>query len=79
MDIAAAAVAIAFGGLMGWGLSRRVDDLRPILATLVTGAVIGVLMWGLSLSANPSLDGGSLVLGCIAGLATASIGKKQAA
>lgn len=79
MDLAAAVVAIAFGGLMGWGLSRRVDDLRPILATLVTGAVIGALMWGLSLSANPSLDGGSLVLGCIAGLATASTRKKEAA
>lgn len=79
MDLAAAAVAIAFGGLMGWGLSRRIDDVRPILTALVAGAVIGALMWGLSLSANPSLDGGSLVLGCLAGLATASTRRGEAA
>jgi hypothetical protein len=78
MDLAAATVAIVFGGLMGWGLSHRVDDQRPILATLVVGAVIGVLMWALSLGANPSLEGGSLLLGCISGLAAASMRRSQA-
>lgn len=79
MDLAAAAVAVAFGGLMGWGLSHRVDDLRPIRITLVIGTVIGALMWALSLGANPSLDGGSLLLGCVSGLATASLRRSEAA
>lgn len=78
MDLAAATVAIVFGGLMGWGLSHRVDDQRPILATLVVGAVIGALMWALSLGDNPTLAGGSLLLGCISGLAAASMRRSQA-
>lgn len=79
MDLAAALVAIAFGGLMGWGLSRRVDDPRPILVTLVAGASIGALMWALSLGANPSLEGGSLLLGCVSGLALAVTGRREPA
>lgn len=78
MDLAAATVAVAFGGLMGWGLSHRVDDPRPILVTLVVGAVIGALMWALSLGGNPALEGGSLLLGCVSGLATASRRRSRA-
>lgn len=78
MDLAAAAVAVAFGGLMGWGLSHRVDDQRPIRVTLVVGAVIGAMMWALSLGANPSLHGGSLLLGCTSGLTIASMRRSEA-
>jgi len=79
MDLAAALVAIAFGGLMGWGLSRRVDDPRPILVTLAVGASVGALMWALSLGANPALEGGSLLLGCVSGLALAVTGRREPA
>lgn len=78
MDLAAALVAVAFGGLMGWGLSRRVDDRRPIFVTLMVGAAIGALIWALSLGSNPSLEGGSLLLGCLAGLALAAAGRREA-
>lgn len=77
MDLAAALVAVAFGGLMGWGLFRRVDDPRPIRVTLIVGAVIGALMWALSLGENPSLEGGSLLLGCVSGLALAATGRRE--
>lgn len=72
MDIAAAIVAIAFGGLVGWGLGRVIEDLRPVLAALIFGVATGVVVWIASLGDDPSLIGGSLVLGCTAGLATIS-------
>jgi hypothetical protein len=72
MDIAVAIVAVAFGGLMGWGLGRIIEDLRPVLAALLFGIATGAVVWIASLGDDPSLIGGSLVLGCTAGLAAIS-------
>lgn len=69
MDTAAAIVAVVFGGLVGWGLGRVIEDLRPVLAALIVGVATGVVVWIASLGDDPSLIGGSLVLGCTAGLA----------
>lgn len=69
MDTAPALVAVAFGGLMGWGLGRIIEDLRPVLAALLFGIATGAVVWIASLGDDPSLIGGSLVIGCTAGLA----------
>ncbi|HEX2153876.1 MAG TPA: hypothetical protein VHL52_07855 [Acidimicrobiia bacterium] len=68
MSPAAIIVAIVFGALVGWGLGFRLADPRPGLVALVGGGVIGGVILVASLGPDPAISGGSLVLGCTAGL-----------
>lgn len=79
MEIAAAIVSVVFGGLVGWGAVRRPSDRRPLLVALATGAVLGAMMWSLSLGDDPALSGGSLLLGGLAGTATLLLARRRPA
>lgn len=70
MDLAAAAVAVGFGLLMGWGLGDRAYPHRPITATLSVGAALG---GAVLIASSGSLAGWSLLLGCGGALATAHL------
>lgn len=57
-------VALAFGGFMGYGLGRFLDDLRPPVMSVVVAFLIGVVTWVLGTGSDGSeLAGSSLMLG----------------
>jgi hypothetical protein len=62
------AVAVAFGLIMGWTLGRILDDLGPVIITLGAGSILGAVTWAMSTDASTATAGGSLLLGCAAGL-----------
>lgn len=68
MNAAAIVVAVGFGGLVGWGLGFSLPDTRPALVTLIVGLVIGAVILLTSFGSQPAMAGGSLILGCGAGL-----------
>lgn len=67
MNAGAIAVAVVFGGLMGWGLRSRLADRRPAFLAMGVGLALGVgLLFGSGDMAR--MGSGSLLLGCGAGL-----------
>lgn len=73
MTMPAAVVAVAFGLLMGWGLGGPTYPRLPVLTALVSGAAVGVVFLATSFGSAPGLAAWSLILGCAAALATASL------
>lgn len=69
MDTASIVVSLLFGLLVGWGLSRQRVDPRPVAVALIAGILIGAVVRIGGIGADSSSVGGSLLLGCTAGLA----------
>ena len=61
-------VAAAFGLLMGWGMTRRIKDLRPFYWATVVGTAAGIGALTMGWGDQPEIVGGSLVIGCLGGL-----------
>lgn len=68
MSAVAIVVAVGFGGLVGWFLGFSLPDTRPALITLTAGLVVGSVILLTSFGSEPAMAGGSLILGCCAGL-----------
>jgi hypothetical protein len=59
-----AAVAVAFGGLMGWGLGRRLHDLRAPVVALAAGLVTGLAASLAGEGPGAEMAALSLLVGC---------------
>ena len=68
-------VAAVFGLLMGWSTTRRIEDLRPFLWSTVIGSAAGIGVLATGWGNQPTMVGGSLVIGCLAGLAAGLVSR----
>ena len=68
MTATSAVVAVGFGLLVGWGLAGY--DRRPAVVALLCGMLAGGSLLVAGYGPDPSLGGGSLLLGCGAALPT---------
>ena len=59
-----AVVAAAFGGLMGWGLGRRLPDLRPPAVAVGAGIVTGLAALVVGQGPGAEMAALSLLVGC---------------